>query len=330
MHPPIMLSDSKNKFQRGMIYLFALLGTIAVAPIGVMRFVHGEYLNAFIDLAIVVTALCGALYTYKLGRATQLVTNITAVFYSAGAVLVTHLNEPIFVFWVFPIIVANFLLLNTKVALAANLLAIVAILPIATKLHSNIEFVAMISSLLICGAMAQAFAILTHRQQLLLEGYATQDALTQLGNRRAMDAALTETINDYARNPLPATLVLLDLDFFKLVNDTYGHTTGDKVLVELADLLIMRMRKTDRVFRYGGEEFVILTRNTPLASATAIAEHLRQQIEANLKDPEGALTASFGCAELVPDETPESWLERADKALYLAKQQGRNCVVSTE
>ena len=325
-----MLSDSKNKFQRGMIYLFALLGAVAVAPIAVMRFVHGEYLNALIDLIIVITAVGGALYTYKLGRATQLVTNITAVLYSTGAVLVTHLNEPIFVFWVFPIIIANFLLLNTKAALAANLLAVVAILPIATKLHTNIEFVAMISSLLICGAMAQAFAILTHRQQLLLEGYATQDALTQLGNRRAMDTALSEAINDYARNKLPASLIVIDLDFFKRVNDTYGHATGDRVLVELADILIMRMRKTDRVFRYGGEEFVILTRNTPLTSAQSIAEHLREHIETHLKDPESELTASLGCAELLPDETLEAWFDRADKALYLAKQQGRNCVVSAE
>lgn len=178
--------------------------------------------------------------------------------------------------------------------------------------------------------MAYTFALLTHKQQLLLQGYASQDTLTTLGNRRAMDEEMRLSIEDCARNQTPATLIILDLDFFKMVNDKFGHATGDDVLVDLAKLLIRRVRKTDRIFRFGGEEFVVLARNTSLTDALKIAEQLRAQIETELKDPDGALTASFGCAQLRADETPEAWFVRADKAVYQAKQQGRNCVVAAD
>ncbi|MCE3253965.1 MAG: hypothetical protein K0Q67_2985, partial [Cellvibrio sp.] len=174
------------------------------------------------------------------------------------------------------------------------------------------------------------FALLTHKQQLLLEGYATQDTLTRLGNRRAMDEEMRLSVEDFARNQTPATLIVLDLDFFKMVNDKFGHNVGDVVLAELATLLTKRVRKTDRIFRFGGEEFVVLARNTQLTDALVIAEQLRAQIELELRDPEGTLTASFGCAQLHPDETAEEWFIRADKAVYQAKQQGRNCVVAID
>jgi diguanylate cyclase (GGDEF)-like protein len=323
-----MLTDSKNKFQRGMVYLFAILASLGIAPLCVIRYLNGQFINALVDLAIVVIALGSAIVTYRLGRATQLISNLTAGLYSTGAVAVAHLNEPIFVFWLFPALLANFFLLNAKAALVTNLLAIAAILPIANRLETSTEFFAMVSSLLICGSMAYTFALLTHKQQVLLQGYANQDALTQLGNRRAMDEEMRLSVADCARNQTPATLIILDLDFFKMVNDKFGHTTGDEVLIDLAQLLTRRVRKTDRIFRFGGEEFVVLARNTPLTDALVIAEQLRVQIEMELNDPDGALTASFGCAQLHTDETPEDWFVRADKAVYQAKQQGRNCVVT--
>lgn len=325
-----MLTDSKNKFQRGMVYLFAILSSLVIAPFCVIRYLNGELVNALVDLAIVVTSVSSALYTWLRGQATQMISNITALLYSAGAVAVAHLNEPIFVFWLFPALLANFFLLSATTALIANLLTIAAIIPIASQLDSDIESAAMLAALLMCGSMAYVFALLTQRQQLLLQGYASQDALTMLGNRRAMDEELRLSIEDYARNEIPATLIILDLDFFKMVNDKFGHATGDLVLVDLSKLLLRRVRKTDRVFRFGGEEFVVLARNTPLAEALVIAEQLRIQIEIELNDPDGALTASFGCAQLHIDETPEEWFVRADKAVYQAKQQGRNCVVAAE
>lgn len=325
-----MLTDSKNKFQRGLVYLFAILASLGVAPFCVIRYLNGEIANALVDLGIVVIALSSAIFTYWRGQATQFISNITATLYSAGAVTVAHLNEPLFVFWLFPALLANFFLLSAKAALIANLLSIAAILPIALQLKNPTETFAMLLSLLMCGSMAYVFALLTHRQQQLLQDYANQDALTLLGNRRAMDEEMRLSIQDCARNQIPATLIVLDLDFFKMVNDKFGHNVGDGVLVELANLLTRRVRKTDRIFRFGGEEFVVLARNTLLADAMQIAEQLRVQIEIELNDPDGALTASFGCAQLRADESLEDWFVRADKAVYQAKQQGRNCVVAAD
>jgi diguanylate cyclase (GGDEF)-like protein len=325
-----MLNDSKNKFQRGLVYLFALLASLGIAPLCVIRYLNGETVKALVDLAIVVVALGSGIYTYWRGESTQTVSNITALLYSTGAVAVAHLNQPLLVFWLFPALLANFFLLTAKTALIANLLTIAAVLPIALRLDNTTEAFAMMSSLLMCGSMAYVFALLTHRQQILLQGYATQDALTQLGNRRAMDEEMRLSIADFARNQTPVTLIVLDLDFFKMVNDKFGHNTGDTVLVDLANLLNRRVRKTDRAFRFGGEEFVVLARDTNLADALVIAEQLRVQVEAELRDPDGTLTASFGCAQLHADETLEEWFVRADKAVYQAKQQGRNCVVAAD
>lgn len=325
-----MFTDSKNKFQRGLVYLFAILASAGIAPFVVIRYVNGEVLNALVDLAIVVAALGSAAYTYWRGLATRLVSNVTAVLYSAGAIAVAHLNEPIFVFWLFPALLANFFLLQPNAALLANIVAIFAILPITARLDTPTQMFAMISSLLICGSMAYTFALLTARQQESLQRYATQDALTQLGNRRAMDEEMRLSLDDHARNQTPATLIIIDLDFFKMVNDKYGHSVGDEVLVDLARLLSRRVRKTDRVFRFGGEEFVVLARNSTQEEAAVIAEQLRVQIELELRDPEGTLTASFGLAQLATNEKVEDWFNRADKAVYQAKQLGRNCVVAAE
>lgn len=325
-----MLTDSKNKFKRGMVYLFAVLASVVVAPFCVIRYLNGEYLNAVVDLAIVVVSVSSALYTWRRRQATQLISNLTAFLYSGGAVTVAYLNEPIFAFWLFPSLIANFFLLGAKAASFGNLLIISAAVPIALQLNSSTAAFAMLASLMMCSSMAYVFALLTQRQQLLLQNIATQDALTGLGNRRAMDEEMRLSMADFARKQTPVTLIVLDLDFFKMVNDKFGHNTGDVVLVELANLLSKRIRKTDRVFRFGGEEFVVIARSTVIADALIIAEQLRAQIEAELSDPDGALTASFGCAELRADETLEEWFIRADKAVYQAKQQGRNCVVAAD
>lgn len=326
-----MLDDSKNKLQRGMVYLFAIMAHLGIGPFVVIRYLNGEILNAVVDLIIVLVALMCAIVTYRSGQVSKQVALVTAIFYSAGAIIVAYLNEPIFVFWLFPCTLATFFLLSTHTALITNLICVIAILPIAARLDNPTEKFAMLATLIMYGSMAYTFALLTARQRAQLQGFASQDALTQLGNRRAMDIELELSIQDYARTQIPTTLILLDLDFFKSINDKFGHSVGDKILVELAELLRRRVRKTDRLFRFGGEEFVILARNTTQEDALIIAEQLREQIAAKIRDPQHkSMSASFGCAQLQADEDAETWFIRADKAVYQAKQAGRNCVIAAE
>jgi diguanylate cyclase (GGDEF)-like protein len=125
---------------------------------------------------------------------------------------------------------------------------------------------------------------------------------------------------------------VLDIDFFKSINDEFGHETGDRVLRAFANVLKLGIRGKDEAFRYGGEEFVIILENADLVNGAAIAKNLLKDIEASIWPSLSArvITASGGIAELEKDESTLKWMARADAALYQAKDSGRNNVVSAQ
>ena len=122
--------------------------------------------------------------------------------------------------------------------------------------------------------------------------------------------------------------MLLDIDHFKEVNDTYGHSVGDEVLINLTKLIQGKIRNSDSLVRWGGEEFVILCGDTPIQNAQFLAEKLRIAIEKAQLIKQQTITCSFGIAEMIPGEDPKKLFERADKALYASKEGGRNRVTS--
>ena len=325
-----MYEEQTLKFQLGMVKLFAILGTLGIAPFAVMRYWQGEYIHAALDLGVVIVAWGNALVAHRQHRASQFNLGIAASLYTAGGVAVAYLNSPIFVFWMFPAMFANVFLLRALNALVANMLAVIALIPLAFSLDNKVDAVAMLSSLILSSCLAYVFGKQTERQRRMLEKSASQDPLTELGNRRALNQVMKDCLNDFQRNQIPATLIVFDLDYFKLINDRFGHSVGDDLLQKVAQLLNLRIRKTDRAFRFGGEEFVVLARNTPLEEARLFAEQLRLNISLELNAPNGEMTASFGCAQIKPDETLDGWFNRADKAVYQAKDNGRNCVVCAD
>jgi diguanylate cyclase (GGDEF)-like protein len=156
------------------------------------------------------------------------------------------------------------------------------------------------------------------------------DALTRLANRKALDAHLARVGDLAGVLRSKASLLMIDLDHFKAVNDAYGHPVGDEVLRGVADALSRTfLRKSDFVARYGGEEFVVLLHDTAVSSAGMLAERFRatlRAVEFEKKGQRFRVTVSIGLAELAPGEAPEAWLERADRALYDAKRAGRDRV----
>jgi len=122
------------------------------------------------------------------------------------------------------------------------------------------------------------------------------------------------------------SLILLDIDFFKKVNDNYGHNMGDQVLIQISHTLLRTLRNIDIICRWGGEEFIAILPTAPLEIASVITEKIRKSIEELDIDIVGKVTASFGVAEVKEGESMEDVVDRADKALYLAKDSGRNCV----
>ncbi|URM30383.1 GGDEF domain-containing protein [Pseudomonas frederiksbergensis] len=156
---------------------------------------------------------------------------------------------------------------------------------------------------------------------------ALRDPLTDTGNRIAMDQTLEREIEMSRRHSQPLSLLMLDIDHFKHINDTYGHSAGDEVLKAVAASIKNQLRNVDMVFRFGGEEFMILLSNTSREAAAMVGERLRFATQAQDYEAEGKmieLTVSIGCSTLLPGESAESLLRRADSALYVAKREGRN------
>jgi two-component system cell cycle response regulator len=183
--------------------------------------------------------------------------------------------------------------------------------------------------------LAQSHEALQQSNKTILE-QATQlkemsirDALTDLYNRRHFDEQAQQLFEQSVRHGHPMTVVMGDIDFFKRINDTYSHATGDVVLKQIAEILRTHMRISDVVARYGGEEFVILLPETPLPQAAALCDKLRQVIESfpwTNVHPELRVTMSMGLCADVAAGTVHAMLSKADTLLYRAKEQGRNQV----
>jgi diguanylate cyclase (GGDEF)-like protein len=175
------------------------------------------------------------------------------------------------------------------------------------------------------------------KRVLELEKENITDPLIGIYNRRYMDKRLVEEIDRAVRYQQPLSLLLIDIDFFKNVNDHYGHPVGDQVLRHWGGLILSVVRASDIVARYGGDEILVITPSTPPLAAYALAERIRKHVELhkfflssdpNLKSI--SLTASIGVASLTDENAVHGkLLKETDQALYLAKSKGRNCVIAS-
>ena len=165
--------------------------------------------------------------------------------------------------------------------------------------------------------------------------HATTDALTSLYNRGQFDKRIKQEVASAKRNKTPLCTMMIDVDFFKKVNDTYGHSVGDAILKGVSGIILEQIRESDTACRYGGEEFIVILPFTHIDEAQIVAERLRSAVEAksfdvtsfDIKGVETLdITISIGLGEYDSSEEIEKFTERVDKALYQAKRDGRNCV----
>ncbi|MDD2374397.1 MAG: GGDEF domain-containing protein [Eubacteriales bacterium] len=172
---------------------------------------------------------------------------------------------------------------------------------------------------------------LKRRQTVLmeqLESLSVTDALTRCYNRMKFNDELHNEIERSRRYGISMSLILYDYDYFKTINDEFGHPAGDLVLIRTSRLVRQSIRTVDVLARWGGEEFMLLLPDTPLKPATDLANRIREKIAACDCGPVSQVTCSFGVTELREGDTMESILQRVDDLLYMAKQEGRNQVVS--
>ncbi len=198
--------------------------------------------------------------------------------------------------------------------------------------YNNKTYYFLISASLIDEDLNQYSIILTDttKQEMYkkkLESLTVTDALTKIKNRRYFQAKLEEEINSALRYNYPLSLIMTDIDYFKKINDQFGHQVGDKVLKEYTNTISSLLRKEDTFCRIGGEEFVIILPHVDIQNAVKTAEKLRVRVQ--YKKEVVPITMSFGVTQYIPNEEIETLYKRVDKALYDAKKGGRNRVVAT-
>ena len=184
-------------------------------------------------------------------------------------------------------------------------------------------------SALITGIALLLTTLTISRYQRRLEEMATTDKLTGLANRQAFGVLIPQAMRESARAGTPLVAIMLDIDHFKAVNDRHGHAAGDAVLAHLARVIRGSLRSSDYVFRWGGEEFLVIVKSPLEDDGPALAEKIRHAVGSTPAQHEGhalPVTISAGVAVHGKDEPTEEWIERADRALYRAKQEGRNAV----
>ncbi len=176
---------------------------------------------------------------------------------------------------------------------------------------------------LLCALVYPLRNALSYKQAVEL---ASRDPLTGVQNRMAMDSALAREVDLSKRQGMPLSILVIDIDHFKAFNDEHGHAFGDDVLVAVAQTIANTIRRSDLLFRFGGEEFVVLASHTAQEGAMLLAERIRENIAAlqSVRGRKTRITVSIGVARLNQKEDPEAFFGRADQALYRAKHAGRN------
>ncbi len=199
-----------------------------------------------------------------------------------------------------------------------------ALVGIQNALYLNIAICICISAIVLF-----LTSLTINRYQVSLEEMAATDSLTGLYNRHVFDALMPQAISEAKRSKKSLITMLIDIDHFKTINDSFGHITGDQVIKDIASLIRKNLRASDIVFRWGGEEYLVILKDCPISDAQAIAEKLRASVEEialPLDNPSAKSTLSIGIAALRSDDSPDDMIVRADAALYTAKNRGRNCV----
>ena len=321
-----IMAMTGRSFKENLLMLLCAILAVAVTPFAIMRFRHDQWAAALLDSSVVCVMLGLFLHVY-FTRETRVPGIALSLIFTVAALGSIYLLGNGQIFWAYPALAAAFFLLETRYAALLTAVSLLAIEAMLWRTTPAATIFTITLTLLTSMLFAYAFAVTASRQRSRLSLLATIDPLTGTGNRRAQNEKLDAVNALFRRAEVPGSILILDIDHFKNINDTHGHITGDDVLVEMADLIRANTRPTETLYRYGGEEFIVIAEHTGLDGAAQLAEKLRQLIEQKTFVADIRLTVSFGVAELHRSEGRQGWLSRADGALFRAKNEGRNRVV---
>ncbi|MCP5417540.1 MAG: GGDEF domain-containing protein [Chromatiaceae bacterium] len=231
-------------------------------------------------------------------------------------------------YWCYPTVLLFYFIMSERQAWISNIFYVLINLPLAWYLFETHEAFRLSVTLILVSAYATIFLHVITRQYHELGQQAITDKLTGLYNRLLLQDSLEQAIHQTSRTNTAYTLIVMDIDHFKQINDELGHDVGDHVLMQLGAFLKDFFRSSDKVFRIGGEEFLILVYNTDETKSIDIAEKLRRGVENLSLIPDRTVTVSIGIAGLGSGKDWKQWMKACDKNLYEAKNGGRNRVVA--
>ncbi len=322
--------DSLSVFRERIMFPAAFVGALLLLPFVVNNFIQQRPLLGCALFLVVLTLAIDAAALYSKRKPPVPFPLLLA---PAGFAVMLSLVTPNIgiygVLWFYPLLLFCYFVLSRQLAnLCGVVLALIASVLVYLYISPGAGVRFLVSSgltILILNLVLQVISELQHQ----LVAQAITDPLTGAFNRRHMESCLQDAIERNRRTAAPMSLILVDIDHFKDVNDQFGHEAGDTVLKALVTLINTHSRKLDLLFRMGGEEFLLLLPDMQEKSAITVAEHFCELIAAStlLVDCPLSVSVSIGVSEYSSGESLDDWIKRADNAMYQAKREGRNRVI---
>ena len=312
-----------------LIIAVSIITLATMIPFSVYRFMQGQTYVALFEISGMVAVTFIGYYVWKT-RETKIAAVALSSIVLSGLVAINYILGSSMLYWLYPAITTVYFLNSLKTAFLLSLAVLLGIFPLLLMEKNTIEITSVLTTLLITQIFSHIITCRTAQQHDRLKALADRDGLTGALNRRSLDDRLDILQNLFFRHKRSggnaSSVILFDIDDFKEINDKFGHIEGDQILVRLTGRIQKYIRKTDELYRYGGEEFVLVANGASLLKAAELAEKIRELIESAQLSTKTTVTASFGVAEVQNLEKSNRWIERADKALFRAKRAGKNRV----
>ena len=309
--------------QKQVLKIIAVITLVTFVPLGIKNIIAGEVMLGIVLLAFEVSLLL-EITAIVYNRVTVFGHYLSLFLLIFSAVLSVRVFGTLATYWIYPIMISMIFLLSEKVAITSNFILITCS-GFAALMHQDgavtLRYVVSLTvTAIIVHVVVQAIRSLQQELRTLL----VRDSLTGTYNRHELNTSLESTIEQFPCS----SISLVDVDKFKFINDEFGHDVGDRILVSVVSTIQKQLSPSEKMFRLGGDEFLILHSGKDRILAEETGHRILNKIRQLPSPSEQAITISIGIAESRPFEEGKEWMKRADLALYQSKRDGRNRVTS--
>lgn len=322
----IITGRLRADFHLSVVCILGFFVTLTLTPFVFFRALEGQWIIFVLDLCMVVVAIAIATYGW-VSRNSQSAAMIMATSITCGFVLTTFNNNEVSPYWLYSMVLFSFSLVPPRHAALLSFFGFCSVITHPSAFSNIVQATTFAITLGATALFSYIFAKRNEYQRQALVEIARTDVLTNIGNRRAFNEEFEIALASVKRLKHRIAVSLLDIDYFKSINDNYGHDSGDCVLIAMTEVIKKNIRPQDRLFRVGGEEFCLLIANIDETPVKNSMNRLREVLAASHLIAQKQVTVSMGVTHITAKDSLESCLKRADDGLYEAKNKGRNQVV---